>query len=528
MQTDQMDALASTHGHPVEGAGGPMRPEKREYAWWIAVLCISFACFAGMCVWLSAHRMMWDDEFDAWHLIADPSWRHALASWNAGADGGPPLYYAIARLIVKVTGLHPLALRLYTTFCFWAAAVLWVQILKRYFGGAIAIGGAAFAFLCNFDFVDQLAQVRFYGQLVLGVVLSIWLALYVERKRPALGRCVLLSALGGFILVLSHPLGIVYSANIAAAQLFGKAPIRHRIAAISGTVLSWSGLLVFIRGVQAGAETTNWLKMPPFLSLVHFYDNYPLLLVTARYVSVLVNLGLLCLIAYTCWWFLRRRASAQMESGSLWLFFCTCVLLLLAPWEFFLVSHLYKPLFLSRYMLPYTLGFSGLAAAGAWVIGQRISDKNVRGVAAFAGILVAGFAVLTFKEQAVYPLSRLEPILRVAQSEPVVFQHPMEVLQAHFYAPSCARNLFYLLPPLAPGQRGTLNAVAQQGYEPEIMIDRQFLTDHREFLYLENPYDNSFYDRMTKDPDFHSEDEGSVIVEGIPEKLVRFTRVANH
>ncbi len=483
-------------------------------------------CFAAIGIWLSSHRMMWDDEFDAWHLIADPSWRHALASWNLGADGGPPLYYIIGRLIVMITGPHPLALRLYSTACFWLAAVLWVQILKRHFGGPIAVGAGAFAFLCNPEFIDQFAQVRFYGQLVLAFTIAVSIALFLEDKRPTRGRCIVLSLFAGAFLVVSHPLGIVYSANIVAAQMLGKAPLRNRIAVVAGTVLSWSALLIFLRGMTAGAKTTNWLQMPTLMGLLHFYNNHPLLFARERYVSVLLNIALLCLIACTCWWFLRHRSSAQLRSGSLWLLFGISLAMMLTPVEFLIVSHLYKPLFLPRYLLPYTLGFAALAAAGTWLLTQRLSIETSKAAAALAGIAIAGIAVLSVQGQALSYISDLEPILKLAQSTPVVFQYATEILQAHYYTPSRARNLFYILMTPKPGESSTLGAIARQGYEPELVYDQSFLEQHREFLYIDSPLQPQLFERdLRGNPHWKVEPAGSVDAAGITLRVFRYTKI---
>lgn len=469
---------------------------------------------------------MWDDEFDAWHLIADPSWKHAFTSWNLGADGGPPLYYAIGRVIVMVTGPHPLALRLYSGVCFWLAAVLWIHILKRYFGGTIALCATALAFLCSIEFIDQLAQVRFYGQLVLAFTLAVWVALYLDERQPTSQRYAVLSLLAGVFLVVSHPLGIVYSANIAAAQMFGRSPRRKRIAAIGGTVLSWSALLMFLPGIRAGAQTTNWLQMPTFLGLVHFYNNHPLLFARDRYMSVMLNIGLLCLVAYACWWFLRHRKTVQLQQGSLWLFFCICVALLLTPIEFYVVSHLYKPLFLPRYLLPYVIGSAALAAAGVWLLLRRLSAKTSRVLGVLAGVVVAGFAFVTVQELALSPISDLEPILRIAKSEPVVFQYDTEVLQAHYYTPLRAGNLYYVLFPVEPGSRDTLSAIAAQGYEPELVLDSKFLKEHHEFLYVETPLQPRFYEQDLKgNPNWRSEYVDTINAGGFVVRVFRYTRV---
>jgi hypothetical protein len=210
----------------------------------------------------------------------------------------------------------------------------------------------------------------------------------------------------------------------------------------------------------------------------------------------------------------------------LWLLFGISLAMMLTPVEFFIVSHLYKPLFLSRYLLPYTLGFAALAAAGTWLLAQRLSTETSKAAAALAGIAIAGIAVLTVQGQALSSISDLEPVLQLAQSEPVVFQYDTEVLQAHYYTPSRAKNLFYILFPPEPGSRDTLTAIAAQGYEPELVLDRRFLEQHREFLYVETPLQPRFFDEDLKgNRNWRSEYVGTVNAGGFALRVFRYTRI---
>lgn len=480
-------------------------------------------CFAAMGIWLSAHRMMWDDEFDAWHLIADPSWRHALASLNVGADGGPLLYYVVGRMIVAVAGLHPLALRLYSTACFWLAAVVWTLILKRHFGGIIAIACSTLAFLCNPEFIDQSAQVRFYGQLVLAFTLAVWVAMFVEENQPETRWSFTLSLLAGAFLVASHPLGIVYCAAITFAQLFGKTPWKVRRPAIAGSVLSWATLLIFLRSLRSGAATLNWLQKPNLPGLMHFYNNHPLLFARERYVSVALNVAGLCVILYAFVWFLRNRS--RLSSG-LWLLFCISVVLMGTPVGFWVASYIYKPMFLSRYMLPYTLGYVTLLGAGVWLLAGRFIARSPVVSALVAAAPLFAIAWVSITQQALAPVSNLEPLLKLAESTPVVFQYDTEILQAHYYTPSRARNLFYILIHVRRDQRGTLDAIAQQGYEPELVPDSEFLEQHREFLYVDSPLQPQFFERdLRGNTHWDVEPAGTVDAGGVTLRVFRYKRV---
>lgn len=522
MQTNPPTSLNAKPYPDSATASAPAATSSR--APYLIALIVSLACFVAICIWLSSHRMMWDDEFDAWHLIADPSWRHALASRNLGADGGPPLYYAIGRMIVAITGLHPLALRLYSTLCFWLAAVVWTLILKRHFGGVIAIAASAFAFLCNSEFIDQMVQVRFYGQLMLAFTITVWVAMYIEENRPDARRSFIFSFLAGAFLVTSHPLGVVYSAALSFAQLFGKSSRRIRVSAIAGSVLSWATLLISFRALRSGSAAFTWLGRPTLAGLMHLYNNHPLLFARERYLSVSLNVAGMCLILYVCLWFFRNRSN-KLPSG-LWLLFCISVVLMLIPVGFFIGSLLYKPMFLSRYMLPYNLGYTTLVAAGVWLVARRFIASSPVASATLAAIPLLVIAWVSITDQRLAPVSSLEPILKLAQSTPVVFQYDTEVLQAHFYTPSRAKNLFYIMLPLKPGESSTLESIAQQGYEPELVFDQPFLEQHREFLYVDSPLQPLFFERdLRGNPHWAVQPAGSVDAAGIMLRVFRYTKI---
>jgi len=494
----------------------------------IVALIASAGYFAFVCIYLSAHRMMWADEFDAWNILADPSWRHAFASLNNGADSGPPLYYAIGRCLLAIGGLHPLVMRLYSAACFWLAAVVWTQVLRRYFPSVIAVFAVALAFACNLEVLDQVAQIRFYGQLVLATALAVRIVLLLEERQPSRWKWFLWSCLGGLLLVAAHPLGLIYSAAIVFAQMCTKTSAPKRAAALVGTVLSWTYLLIFFQPVKHAAETDTWLPMPPAAAVVHFYNNHPLLFGRYRYVSVACNLLLLCLAVYACVWFLRTR-QWNIQRSSFVLLFYISVLLLLMPAGFAIVSHLYKPLFLGRYLLPYYLGLVTLAAAGAWLLVQRFDKRFLRMLAVPLSIAIATAAVVTFVEQYPNPVSNLDGVLRLAQSLPTVVQDDGTVRQAHFYAPTQANNLFYvIMPPPKPGQRGTLRSIAELGYEPELVFDGPFLSTHPKFFYVDGPWQPRLLNEdLRGNPEWTSEKVDTVIIRGVTYPVLEFRRAGD-
>lgn len=492
----------------------------------IVALIASAAYFAFVCVYLSAHRMMWADEFDAWNILADRSWRHAFASLNNGADSGPPFFYAIGRCLLVIAGLHPVVMRLYSAACFWLAAVVWVQILRRYFTGFISVVAVGFVFVCNLEVLDQMAQVRFYGELVLATALAIRIVLWLEEKQPLPWVWFVASALGGLFLVAAHPLGLIYSAAIVFAQLCTKAPARKRVSALGGTVLSWGYLLVFFQPLKHAAETGYWLTAPNAAAVLHFYDNHPVLFVDYRYVGVVLNLLLVCLSIYACFWFVRNRKWEAVQPNAFALLFYISVLLLLMPIGFGIVSNLYKPIFLGRYLLPYCLGLSSLTAAGMWLVAQRFDERVLRkwAVPLFAALIAVAF--VTLSEQYRDPQPNLESVLALSQSMPTVIQDDGIVRQAHFYAPARAMNLYYVMLTPKPGQHGTLATIVQQGYEPALVFDEPFFKTHRKFLYVDGPWQPIVFDTdLRGNPQWNSEKVGTVTIRGATYPVLEFTRI---
>jgi hypothetical protein len=290
--------------------------------------------------------------------------------------------------------------------------------------------------------------------------------------------------------------------------------------------MSWGYLLVFLQPLRHAAETGYWLTAPNAAAVVHFYTNHPLLFLHYRYVSVALNLSLLCLAVYACFWFIRNRKWEGTQPDSLSLLFYISTLLLLMPAGFAILSHLYKPIFLGRYLLPYYLGLITLAAAGSWLLAQRFDERS-RGRMAipFFAAFVA-IAWVTFAEQYRDPPSNLGSILQLAQSMPTVVQDDGLVRQAHFYASAEAKNLFYIMLTPKPGQHATLFSIVAQGYEPALVFDERFFRDHKKFLYVDGPWQRMVFDADLRDnPRWTSHRVGTVTIRGITYPVLEFTRV---
>ncbi len=139
---------------------------------------------------------MWADEFLGWNLITDPSWSHMYGSWSQGADSGGIMFYVLGRCIVRLAGDHPAALRLFSAASLWAAGVIWFQMLKRLFSTSSALVAVLLVWFGSPLYVDHLAQVRFYGLLVLGTAIAVFAAQSVNGNNFSLGLTFWITFLG--------------------------------------------------------------------------------------------------------------------------------------------------------------------------------------------------------------------------------------------------------------------------------------------------------------------------------------------
>ena len=469
-----------------------------------------------LCIYFSNRRMMWADEFNAWSLLTDPSWDHMIRSWGRGADGGSLFYYTIGRLILSVTGYHVLVMRLFSAFCLWGAAVLWWRLLQRRFASFPALAAVLLIWFCDFNFVYQLAEVRFYGLLVFSVTIAVSALVWIEDRQPSYKVTVLTCFLANGLLVLSHYLGLIYSAILAAAVVFSQLPIRRRLAAIGGMLGSWLFFLIYITPIRSGGQNFNWIQMPTIPNTLRFYFHMP---TTERF----FNAAFVIFIAASFVFCFRRSPALLSKQRSRPMLLLISVFFLLVPLGCYLLSHIYHPLFVSRYLMPYSLGFGFMFACALWLIYQQDALKNHRGyrVALQTGLLcIIGFLhVSCLKVEMLRPLSDIQPLMALDHSLPLVISDYTIFYEMRYYGGSSGTHVFYPIPSM---KSGYLAVVAQQGYAPGVVGEAEFLGQHKQFLYLDFPTAPGFnLQALVTDPKWVSQDVGMVQVQGTPLRLFR-------
>ena len=483
---------------------------------------------------MSPRRMMWDDEFVAWHLLADPTWAHAAHNWLRGADGGGPLFYILDRLVYEAFGADPTRVRFAAVICTAAAMLLWGRMLARYVPLAAAAIAVGLCWMSSSGFLFHLYEVRFYGQLVLGVAMAAAAMLWIERRQPPLAACFVISWFTGAFLITTHMLGIIYSGLMMLMWFFSDQPMRRRVTAVLGSFTGWATLLLYLRTIRSDASILTWVRMPNVSGVIRFLFHTPVMFLPALRFSVAVNAVLLgfaavgaSVVVRGARFGLRERAVPATERGRS-LFLAIGAVLAITPLVFYVVSHLYQPIFAERYLLPYLLGLSALVALGMARITAGWSRQQAAAGTAVAALLLVALQIADLRVAATYePFTNLQPLLQIpAGNLPVVLDQQPLLDQAHFYGGATGARYWCMSPPwMKPA--GSPPEALSWGYEPFMPAAADFLAATPHFYLIKTRMlREQHLDAVLTDPAWTSRQVGTVMVDGEPEPMYELERRA--
>jgi hypothetical protein len=301
---------------------------------------------------ISPKKELWVDEAYSLRVLTDPSLRHMLNALANGVDGGLPLYYVLAHAWAKLFGTSLMSLRLFSSLLMCVGVLaLWVALRRAY--SLVAVSLAIFAGVANCEIVlRQEIDVRFYG-LYFACSALVVLAVESQANEAFSLRAVFLAIGAHAALLLSHPLGILYS----AASIFGLVLSDWRHAKlrwpIYGALLSsWLVLLVWLRPIIRIfdlVQPRNWVSTPNWSTIQDFAMQWsPALLGT---VAALVVMRLV-----------SRQGASKSDDKHPAILFWQGMAFLLVPVAVAIKSNLGSSLFLDRYFLPSAIGVAVFVA----------------------------------------------------------------------------------------------------------------------------------------------------------------------
>lgn len=490
---------------------------------WIGAQAVFFAYLMALSATLSTKRMLWADEFLAWHILSDHSWRNAFESWSSGVDGGGFLFYVIGRSILAVVGLHPVAIRLYSAACIAIAGLIWFRILSKYVKLVPVLIAISLIWLCNGLFIDHLVEVRFYGQLVLAFSIVVAGMLWLEEHKPTPALCFTISFLTTTFLVLTHMLGVIYSAGLLLAGLMSRMPRNRKIASSAGMLSAWASLLLFHRAITSGANVLQWIRMPALSDVIRWYLHSPLFIGHITPLCIALNVGLWALVLLRMIWMYRNDTWRNLGNEQRLLLIIIC-LLALSPVGLYLASHIVKPLFTGRYFMPQLLCVAALFAFGMEAIPSPVPGLIRNVSASLLVIAIACMHALVIRDQMATfdSLSELSPLLAMQGSQPVVLIDDPLWEQLWFYGGKQGQRFHMLWPVGGPYVKPLLQ------YCPGVALDNDFLSHHSDFLVVLSPNAKilygEFHETFLSSPEWTVVPHGTVLVRNVPAPVVELFR----
>ena len=371
-----------------------MSQPQGERVWTSLTLGLCFVCMVLYWFFVSRDRILWSDELFGWMLVTDPSWRHMVHAWNAGADGGGLGFYVLCRVWLFVFGKSDLAFRAFSAAGVYAGFVAAWFSLRRFYRHEVTAVTLFTVWFGARTILWQMVQTRFYGLLLGAVAWCLCCSVRSARESDAgmpNRRSTLLATLAANLLLVStHPLGVVYSGLLlGGAALDDRLKGRRRWTFYLATILPWTVLIASRQALRASALVAKpwfWTQTPDASDLAGMY--MPVSMWFIGYLAIAVILGL----AISALWRQRRLAIVAALAGRSTILI-PGFLLAIAPMLVWLVSQQGTSYFVDRYLLPFTIGIAVLTAeALTQLFPQPFS--LARPVPALLAALVAGFLLL--------------------------------------------------------------------------------------------------------------------------------------
>lgn len=181
----------------------------RFFAW----LC--FAAFSILILastaYVSSQKYLWWDEVISYLVAGSPDFSTILKALRAGADGQPPLFYAITYPLVSWFGNSELVLRLPSLIAFWLATVFVFLAVRRRTNYVCAF--AAAFILCISNSFPYATEARPYALVLLFASASFWVW---QGIRVGFRR---LTALPVFTLLIAAGISVHYYGFLIAVPL---------------------------------------------------------------------------------------------------------------------------------------------------------------------------------------------------------------------------------------------------------------------------------------------------------------------
>ncbi len=336
-----------------------------------AMMLAAILTLIASCVTVSSKKFFWNDELYSWYFLADPSFTHMWAAFGDKINNTPALYFVLGWLWVQVAGASELSLRLFSSLGLCTAMVIVWATLRKVYGFWPTCVGTLVVFLTSDLVLTQNAEARMYGLYLALAAAAVYQFVSIAVRGSYTRGNLISIALVHAAIVNTHLFGPFYSGVVLVA--FAVTDWQHRrfSRGIYGAIVAgWVTFLLYVPAFLVQSDAGNprsWIPEPTVSELLDVLG-----LVTPSFVAVgFVSALILCLLlSYALRQGIARRtapdATAVPSSGAAargvadvtaaprgeQALLLVAFLLVAVPVATWLISRIWRPIFLDRYVMP--------------------------------------------------------------------------------------------------------------------------------------------------------------------------------
>jgi hypothetical protein len=475
-------------------------------AWEYIAPLLGSASLVLSCVGVSSKKYFWNDELLSYFLLADPSFQHMMAALGDTINNAPPLYFALGWIWTKLFSSSELSLRLFSSLGICAALVItWLNLRRTYSFWPVSIATLS-VFCLSGIILQQNAEARYYGLFLAVSALALYDYGRLSSATSDARRFSPATVVTHALMVYTHPFGFLYSGVILLALILHDRWVGiARPSVYLSVLVGWLSFLLWLGpflNQTALGRPRSWI--PP----ATLRDVIDALTLPRDLFLLLLPLSILI--------FWRSTSDRSSSTPRLGLSSGESSLLLVAygflgvPLLTWLLSVIFQPLFVARYLMPTLLGWCTVLAAllarlplpaGVPADTFRPPFRVLRATPVLIlTVLTATMLLAPLQFARGFPRTELTPLGGEQQAGaglPIAFEFSQTFLQRFHYSRDRDRYVFILDSDAAldghsglfsPGEYKTMEAL-RRNY-PALFRDRivdgaDFLRRHRRFLVLD-------------------------------------------
>lgn len=340
--------------------------QRPQFFAWLCFTVFSILILAST-IYVSSRRYLWWDEIISGLVAGSPDFSTVLKALRAGADGQPPLFYAIIYPLVSWFGNSELVLRLPSLIAFWLATVFVFLAVRRRTNYVCAFV-AAFV-LCTSNSFLYATEARPYALVLLFASASFWVWQGIRVGFRGL------AALPVLTLLIAASMSVhYYGFLIAVPLLVGEVALTYSTRKLDIPVLvsiCLGGVPVIFLSPYLAALRLYATDFPTLTNFASLYDLYFSNFGSSIFFGILIVGVLVLASAFRS----NEGAVVKLDVGSIpnyeWAATATYLLLPLVAWGLSFFTKAIYP----RYVICVCIGAAILVGFFLFVLRDALRSK---------------------------------------------------------------------------------------------------------------------------------------------------------